>query len=118
MRVSWVTRNKKPFWLPRNNKGFVDHKAIFQFIYCEVKLPYGALDELDVYEVLWLIEGNVKEKEDFFEMVSYSVKNAMISINKGKDMKMFDDKKAVDDSKEITKESRQKDLDFMKETFK
>lgn len=82
----------------------------------ELKQPYGVLDDLSVPEVSWLIQGNEENKKDFYEMVSYSVKNAMISVKSGKDRKMFDDLNNED--KKLSKEDREKEMAYLKNTFK
>ena len=107
-----------PFLLPRNKKGFIDYQGVFKVIYGTLKQPIGTLDVLTVQEVSWLIEQNQVDQKDYYEMVSYSVKNAMISVMGGKDVKMFEDESEREKAEEgFTKEDRVKELNELSRIF-
>lgn len=113
--MSWGYRTSNPFWLPLDKRGFINHKAVFQVVYVELKQPYGVLDDMGLKEVSWLIQGNEESKKDYYEMVSYAVKNAMVSVNKGKDYKLFEDNNS--EESKLTKEERETELAYLKNTF-
>src|SRR5699024_3976002 len=107
-----------PFLLPRNKKGFIDYQGVFKVIYGTLKQPIGTLDVLTVQEVSWLIEQSEVEKKDYYEMVSYSVKNAMVSVMSGKDQRMFKDESEREKEEEsFTKEDRVKELNELSRIF-
>ena len=112
----WGQRKKNPFWLPKQSKtGLIDYKSIFQLVYCELKQPYGILDEMTVSEVSWLIEGHSNSQKDYYEMISYAVKNAMVSVNKGKDMKMFEEEKKQE--QKLTTTEKETEMEALKSIF-
>ena len=86
-------------------------------IYGTLKQPIGTLDVLTVQEVSWLIEQNQVDQKDYYEMVSYSVKNAMISVMNGKDIKMFEDESEKEKEESFTKEDRVKELNELSRIF-
>lgn len=105
-----------PFLIPINEQGLLDYKSVFSFIHGTLKQPIGVLDDLTVQEVSWLLDTEETNQKDFYEMVSYSVKIAMVSVMNGKDMKMFED--ATDkEEKKITPEERQQELEEIKNIF-
>lgn len=85
-------------------------------IYGTLKQPIGTLDVLTVQEVSWLIEQSEVEKKDYYEMVSYSVKNAMISVMSGKDQRMFKEE-SEEENEVFTKEDRVKELNELSRIF-
>lgn len=85
-------------------------------MYSDLKQPYGVLDDMSVVEVVWMLEGNLENKKDYYEMVSYAVKNAMVSVHQGKDMKLFGGSEEAD-SQRITEEQRNEDLNHLENTF-
>lgn len=105
-----------PFLLPRNKKGFIDYQGVFKVIYGTLKQPIGTLDVLTVQEVSWLIEQNQVDQKDYYEMVSYSVKNAMVSVMSGKDQKMFGEE-SEEENESFTKEDRVKELNELSRIF-
>lgn len=108
--------NQVPFLIPTNKQGLIDYQGVFKLVHGTLKQPIGTLDVLTVQEVSWLIEQNEVEKKDYYEMVSYSVKNAMISIMSGKDTKMFEDKKEKE-VESFTEEDRVKELNELSKIF-
>lgn len=105
-----------PFLIPINEHGLLDYKSVFSFIHGTLKQPIGVLDDLTVQEVSWLMDINESNQKDYYEMVSYSVKIAMISVMNGKDMKMFEDASDKEEKK-ITPEERQQELEEIKNIF-
>lgn len=105
-----------PFLIPINNQGFIDYQGVFKAIHGTLNKPIGTLDVLTVQEVSWLIEQSESEKKDYYEMVSYSVKNAIASVLSGKDMKMFEDN-VEKEEKLFTKEDRVKELNELSRIF-
>ena len=49
-------------------------------------------------------------------MISYAVKNAIVSTKKGKDLRLFDDRAEREENK-VTQESRALELDALEKTF-
>lgn len=82
-----------------------------------MKQPYGVLDDMTALDVAWMLEGNLENKKDFFEMVSYSVKNAMASIYQGKDYKLFGENDTDEVDTAPTVEQRQEDLAYLQQKF-
>lgn len=113
--------SKTPFLLPKKKDGYIDYKAVFSIIYTDLKQPYGTLDNLSVEEVSWMIQGNIDNKKDFYEMISYAVKNAGVSVLSGKDTRLFEEEKTEvkEDKKESLspREKRNKDLAYLENTF-
>lgn len=96
---------------PVNNLGFIDEKAIYQFAYNKLKLPLGSLDDLDITEYCWLVEGHIEALKEKYEMISYAVRVGYISAKTGKNIEMF--KKDVEESKQkntISLEDREIEL--------
>lgn len=113
---------KTPFLLPRTEDGFIDYKSIFQTIYTDLKQPYGTLDDLTVQEVSWLLQGNLENKKDHYEMISYAMKVAGASIMSGKDIRLFEEESQEEsiekDDEELTqREKREQDLVYLEDTF-
>lgn len=94
----------------------IDQKAVYKVIYIDLQQPYGVLEDMEAYEVSWLIEGNLEAKEDYYEMISYAVKNAMVSVNKGKDYRLFEDKRNKNNSK-LTQQKREEEIAQLVNTF-
>lgn len=111
-----------PFLLPRRKDGFIDYKSIFQIVYTDLKQPYGTLDQLSIEEVSWMIQGNMENKKDHYEMISYAMKTAGVSIMSGKDVRLFDEeveaeKKEIKSDRLSPRDKRERDLAYLEETF-
>lgn len=76
----------------------------------------GILDDLTVQEVSWFIEQSEENQKDYYEMVSYSVKTAIISVMNGKDVKMFEEDKT--ETQKMTETEREQELDVLRNKFK
>ena len=111
-----MVKTAAPFLIPINEHGLLDYKSVFSFIHGTLKQPIGVLDDLTVQEVSWLLDTEETNQKDFYEMVSYSVKIAIISVMNGKDMKMFEDASDKEEKK-ITPEERQQELEEIKNIF-
>lgn len=118
MRTQWGLMHKtNPFRIPVNKQGLIDYQGVFKLVHGTLRYPIGTLDSLTVQEVSWLIEQSEVEKMDYYEMVGYSVKTAMISVMNGKDIKMFGDNEEEEDKKKITKEQREIELELINKKF-
>lgn len=72
---------------------------------------------MTVAEVSWLVNSNQEYKKDFYEMMSYSTKNAMMSVMGGKDIRLFGDETQEKEHK-MTKEDREAEIAYLKSRFK
>lgn len=117
MKALWGLKpNQAPFLIPINNQGFIDYQGVFKVIHGTLNQPIGTLDVLTVQEVSWLIEQSETEKKDYYEMVSYSVKNAMVSVLSGKDQRMFEEE-SEEENEVFTKEDRVRELNELSRIF-
>lgn len=108
--------NQTPFLIPTNNQGLIDYQGVFKVIHGTLNQPIGSLDVLTVQEVSWLIEQSEMEKKDYYEMVSYSIKNAMVSVMSGKDMKLFEEE-SKEETESFTEEDRENELNEIRRIF-
>lgn len=76
------------------------------------------LDELTYEEIIWLIEQDTNDKQEYFETMRVAFQVAYINVNtKGKDKTLFVSNTSSKSSSNITKEERDRELANLKQIF-
>ena len=101
---------------PRRSDGFIDEKAIFQFIVGTLGMPLHYLDELFPKEYWWLLENHFEKQKEHYELIAYAVQVGYVRANSKKKIKMFEeeDKPKVNT---ISQERRKNEINDLKEMF-
>ena len=102
---------------PRNEHGFLDEKKIFQIVVGSLKLPISYLDELTPMEIGWLLEQDIEDKMQHYELISSCVQFGYVNAKSKKQKKMFK-KREEDLIKKITQEQREKEKEYIESLFK
>lgn len=91
------------------SNGFIDEEEIIQLAYGRLQLPYGALDEIQPYELNNIFIGREKVKKEELEAIAYAVRAGYVSARTGKKIKLFEEQKQHK-VKKVTKEQKEREL--------
>lgn len=104
----------------RTKEGYLDYFELSKIAYNTLKLPYGALEDMVLDELLILYRGSLEVQKEEMEMLYHVVRTGVASGFSGKDIKLFDEKKQNNSKKSsnITQEERTNTLENLGDIFK